>query len=637
MLVVALTAFVVLLVLRATGVLEEPELAWYDLQLQRASGAWVAAPPIALVLIEEDDIRRFGHPLPDDVLRQLLERLLAADPRVVGVDVYRDQPVPLAKGDPGLDTPAYRELGALVTADPRVVMTMKFPDPGGQGTPPPRFLSGDRQVGFSDLPVDRSGAIRRGLLYMWEGDRPLVSFGLQLALGYLAADGTKLEPDPDNPDHVKLGPTVIAPFRGDQGPYVSADDGGYQFLLDFRWGDRPLDTYRLSSLLAGEVDPSRLRDRIVVVGTAAPSVKDSFFTPLSRVGDPSDRAMYGVEVHAHAAHQLLRYATGESRPLASLGPLAAACWVGFWCLTGAGVGSWNRRLSVLVAALAACAVLLVVMTVVCFDRAIWVPFMPALLGLLGSTAGVVAAGSVLERADRRELLGLFSRFQGRNVADEIWRRRDEFVGAAGRPATRRLMLTTLLADLEGYSGVSEKLDPETLIDWVNGYLSALAEIVEAHGGVVDDYAGDGLKASFGFPIPRDREEHVDADAEAAVRCALAMGRRVEELNARLGEQGLPVSRCRIGVFTGPVVAGFIGSDRALKYATVGDTINTAKRLEEFHKQDFHAEHDETSWRVLIGDETMRRAGDHFEAASIGTHRVRGKAEPIEIFRVVDER
>jgi adenylate cyclase len=436
---------------------------------------------------------------------------------------------------------------------------------------------------------------------------------------------------------VKLGPTVIAPFHGDQGPYVSADDAGYQFLLDYRWGERPIDTYGLASLLAGEIDASRLRDRIIVVGTAAPSVKDSFFTPLSRAGAPSDRAMYGAEVHAHAAHQLLRYATGESRPLTSLSSLAVASWVALWCLAGAAVGSWNRRLSLLIAALAAGVVVLVALTVVFFDRAVWIPFMPAFLGLLGSTAGVVAAGSVLERADRRELLGLFSRFQGQNVADEIWRRRDEFVGEGGRPTTRRMVLTTLLADLEGYTGVSEQLEPETLIDWVNDYLSAMAEIVEAHGGVVDDYAGDGIKASFGFPIPRDREEQVDADAEAAVRCALAIGRRIEELNVRLGEQGLPVSRCRIGVFTGPVVAGFIGSDRALKYASVGDAINTAKRLEEFHKQDFHAEQEETSWRVLIGDETMNRAGEHFVAVSIGTHRVRGKADPIEIFRIVDER
>ncbi len=454
---VAASVFAFLLVARATGSLEALELPWYDLQLQRASRAPINPPPIALVLIQEDDIRRFGHPLPDDLLRQLLERLLAAEPRAIGVDLYRDQPVPLADGDPQLDTPAYRELGAVVKGDPRIVMTMKFPDPGRPGTPPPRFLSGQGQVGFSDLPVDRGGIIRRGLLFLWDGDRPLLSFALQLALRYLSVERIALEPDPGDTERVKLGPTVIPPFRADQGPYVGADDAGYQFLLDYRWGERSIDTYRLTSLLAGEVEPGLLRDRIVLVGTAAPSVKDSFFTPIPRGQVSSDPSMYGVEVHAQAAHQLLRYASGESRPLTSYGSGAVAGWVAFWCLAGAGVGSWNRRLFVLFGALAVAVAVLVGTGWMLFERSTWVPVMTPLVGLLGSMAGVVAASSVLERAARRQLLGLFSRFQGQDVVDEIWRRRDEFIGEGGRPVTQRLVLTALLADLEGYTGVSERL------------------------------------------------------------------------------------------------------------------------------------------------------------------------------------
>ena len=109
------------------------------------------------------------------------------------------------------------------------------------------------------------------------------------------------------------------------------------------------------------------------------------------------------------------------------------------------------------------------------------------------------------------------------------------------------------------------------------------------------------------------------------------------MNESWRTRGLPQSRCRIGVSTGRVTAGYIGDDRALKYASVGDAINTAKRLEDFRKEEFHAERDKTSWRVLIGQETMRRSRDHFEATSIGVHTLRGKEESIEIFRVLGER
>jgi len=149
--------------------------------------------------------------------------------------------------------------------------------------------------------------------------------------------------------------------------------------------------------------------------------------------------------------------------------------------------------------------------------------------------------------------------------------------------SRRLQLTALMSDLEGYTEASERLEPQTLMDWINEYINAMAQTVEAHGGVVDDYAGDGVKANFGFPVPSESEAEIDERARAAVRCALAMGARMDALNASWRERGLPTGRCRVGVFTGPAVVGCIGGDRSLKLTSVGDTINTAARLEGFAK------------------------------------------------------
>ena len=151
------------------------------------------------------------------------------------------------------------------------------------------------------------------------------------------------------------------------------------------------------------------------------------------------------------------------------------------------------------------------------------PGVPAVMAAVVSAAAAVAILSVLERAGRRQIAGLFSRFQGTAVADEIWRRRSEFIGDGDRPVARTVVLTALMSDLEGYTSASEQMEPEVLMDWINEYMSAMAELVEKHGGVVDDYAGDGVMANFGFPIPSQPDDAIAGDATHAGPCAAATG------------------------------------------------------------------------------------------------------------------
>ncbi|MBW2726555.1 MAG: CHASE2 domain-containing protein, partial [Deltaproteobacteria bacterium] len=244
---IALAVFSALTIARLLGLLESRELASYDRDRQLAAQNSSPEPPVTLVLIGEADIRRHGHPLRDETLRVLIETLLAAEPRALAIDLYRDLPVPpIAGGDQAVDSPAYRMLGETITRDPRVVMIMKFPDLHSSGTPPPRFLTGTGQVGFADLPVDPDGVVRRGLLYLRHGEAPLLSISLQLALRFLDDEGIYPAPDPDDPDSMLLGPVAIPPLIGNFGPYVGADDAGYQFLLDYRWGSRPLPSISIS-------------------------------------------------------------------------------------------------------------------------------------------------------------------------------------------------------------------------------------------------------------------------------------------------------------------------------------------------------------------------------------------------------
>ena len=172
------------------------------------------------------------------------------------------------------------------------------------------------------------------------------------------------------------------------------------------------------------------------------------------------------------------------------------------------------------------------------------------------------------------------------------------------------------------------------MSWINEYMSAMAELVEQYGGVVDDYAGDGVMANFGFPMPSEGEDAISDDAARAVRCAVAMGAKMRELNTSWQARGLRVGRCRVGICTGPAVVGCVGAPGSLKFTSVGDTVNTAARLEAFDKQHFMDESHEVASRVLVSEETWRRTQGEFEVQELGAHSLKGKRAPLKIYRVI---
>jgi adenylate cyclase len=588
-----------------------------------------------LFRIGEEDIRRFSHPLCDRLLARALEKLLASEPRVVGVDLYRDVPVPSC-GAGAAEAPLATEapdLARLATSSDRIVTVMKFPDERGVGTPPPYFSSPRSRIGFSDLPVDPGGTTRRGLLYLWDGDVAHVSFALQLALGFLQDDGITLEPDASDPNRVRLGGTTIPPFRGWDGAYVRADDGGYQFLLDYADGPDAFPAWTLADLLDGRVPDSALRGKIALLGTTSPSVKDEFYTPWNREPDEG-HAMSGLDVHAHAVSQLIRIARGDSAPISSASEAVESAWIALFAALGALLGLWNR--SALAAASLALGGVALLMGVAwaSFWSGRWIPLVPPVLALLGTAGLVTLCIAAIERFERREVTRLFSRFLRPKVADEIWRQRDQFMQGGeqpGRPRSQRAVITVLMSDLIGYTETTEKIDPDALMTWVNDYMNAMADVIERHDGVVDDYAGDGIKANFGFPVPRQSSSEIDADASNAVHCALAMQAAMERLNQDWRKRELPTGRLRVGLCTGPAVVGALGGDRSLKFTSVGDVVNTAARLESLESEGLGFE--VGTARILIGEDTWRRVGGEFETVDLGMHALKGKAEKIRIFRV----
>ena len=613
-----LMVFVAVLGVRRNGNLEFLELPAYDWFVRLQPGSVVHDPRITVIRVSEKDILSLGRwPLTDEILAQALVALLKENPRAVGLDIFRDIPVP-----PGTDL-----LDTVLTKNPNIIVTMKF---GEGGVRPPPVLKGTDQVSFNDILVDPGGVVRRGLFFLDDGDSVAYSFSLRLALLYLQAQGIAPQPDEQNPQHLRLGSVTFRPFEENDGGYAKADARGYQFFLDYQGPVPPFRSYSLSALLSGKVPPKAVHDKVVLVGVTAQSVKDFFFTPYSRDSSEAHQVP-GVILHGLMVGQLLRAGLEGLRPMDTLTEKQESLWILLWGFLGGMLGlrahsAWRFSL------LGAAGLLLLGLSAyVAFLYRWWIPLAPPALAFLLTAALVTAYVTSLVRKERTLLMQIFSKHVSKEVAESLWQQREQFL-QNGRPRSQKLVMTAFFSDLRGFTTVSERMDPQDLMDWLNLYMERMTGIIMAHGGIIDDFAGDGIKANFGLPLPEQSESVIREDALRAVRSALGMEKEMHRLNAHWQETGLPEVGMRIGIYTGPAVAGALGSSQRMKYTTIGDTINIASRLESYDK-DLGKE---ALCRILIGESTLRYLGPEFQTERIGEVSLKGKEEKITIYRVMGE-
>jgi adenylate cyclase len=273
-----------------------------------------------------------------------------------------------------------------------------------------------------------------------------------------------------------------------------------------------------------------------------------------------------------------------------------------------------------------------VIVILLFWSGWWIPEAPAALTWFVATAAVVASTLGRERHERALLMELFSRHVSREVADSIWEQREHLL-EGGRPRPQELVVTVLFLDFKGYTVASEKMTPRASMAWVNAYLDTMTQVIMRHDGVIDDYAGDSIKANFGVPLKRVSDQEIIRDATHAVACALSMEQEMHRMNDKHEEEGLPTVGMRIGIHTGPVLAGCVGSAERMKYTTVGDTVNTAARLENLDRDVVAETPGCRPCRILISETTARLLNGRFQLEGLGEVSVKGKAQAIVTFRV----
>jgi adenylate cyclase len=199
--------------LRSTGALQPLELRAYDILLSLVRFRAPGDQRITLIGVREADLVRYGWPLTDDVLADALTRLLAHQPRAVGLDLFRDHPQP----------PGNARLAALLRDDLRIVVVMKYPGGKNGGVAPPPAVEDPERIGFADMLIDPDGIVRRGLLFLGGDEEVYWSLALRLATAFLDPLGLVPESDERDPRFLRLGAATYVPLGGHDGGFVGAD------------------------------------------------------------------------------------------------------------------------------------------------------------------------------------------------------------------------------------------------------------------------------------------------------------------------------------------------------------------------------------------------------------------------------
>lgn len=370
------------------GMLQFFELKAFDRMIELRP----ALPPddrLLVVEVTEPDLKGTtapgGSSIKDAVMYQLLQKLEQHKPAVIGVDIFRDSPV----------EPGHAEFSELLQTSDRIIPICYRGQSEASSVAAPPNIS-EHRVGFVNLLEDPDGIVRRAPLFFDNttdntsivGCTTRLAFGFQLARSYLEQRGIK--PENISAKQIKLGKTVYNKISPTAGGYQKGDTGGYQILLNYRSADHLADTVTLTKVLNEEIEPDLIKDRIVLIGMNAPSIKDDdFLTPYS-FAQKESKHMQGVMIHGQIVSQLLSGALGEGRgQFWFWSEWTEGLWIWGWTLIGGVLVGVSRNTRQLVLSESIALGILLGTSYLLLLNSGWIPVVAPALALIISGTGVI--------------------------------------------------------------------------------------------------------------------------------------------------------------------------------------------------------------------------------------------------------
>ena len=430
-------------------------------------------------------------------------------------------------------------------------------------------------VGHINAMYDLDGVMRHAILYVEPEGQHIYSMAWQTASLFAVQQGMDLtEPPTDARGHYFL------PYIGDPGAFY--------------------DGVSIADLIRGDVPADYYAGRIVLIGPYAAGLQDAYLTPIDRAAQ-----MYGVEIQANAIESILsgnfKKEPGTMPQALALFIICALLMLAFLKLSVAKAGILAA--AALVLSLGGSYLLYQLGTVV---HPLWIPFGAAILYI-----GSVASHYVQAALERIRVTRTFERYVAPEVVQEILREGTDSLGLGGKSVE----IAVLFVDIRGFTTMSERLKPEAVVNILNQYLTMTSSCVEKNHGTLDKFVGDCTMAFWGAPFT------IDDPVYHACKTAMDIVHGAEELSAKLEAETGETLRCGVGVNYGPAVVGNIGSEKHMDYTAIGDTVNTAARLES----------NAPGGMVYISRVVADMLGDRAKTTSLGgSIKLKGKKEGFEV-------
>jgi adenylate cyclase len=568
--------------------LQSMELSTRDLMM-RVRGSQPPSDKIVIVAIDDESFSwtDYRWPWPRAYLAQIVDALNRAGARVVGLDVFLFEADPNPAGDEALA----RSIGESQnfvsvlqifrnTQGGQVITTFQQPREIFRGR-----LDGE---GLTTVVSDPDAINRSIQAFDTYNGTTYYNWAFELASLYL---GVNAPSDPSANGLTFNGQTV--PLKGGK------------FLVNFAGPPATYPTYSAYRVVLGDYPPETFRDKIVLIGATTVTLQDIYPTPFS-----AQTRTPGVEIVANAVGTLLGGKYLRETPL------------------------WFGLLAVLLAALAATLInrsgqpsltlgLLVLSMVIyagigyfMFARqGLYLPVVgPEIMLFLGVTLPTIEQ-AVSQELEKRRVRNLFTRFISPEMVDQLIATRDI------NSLNKRANITILFSDIRGFTTLSEKLTPEEVVGLLNPYLEAMTEVIYQHGGTVDKYEGDAIVAFFGEPV--SFADH----ALRAVRASVDMRKALENLKKRWELEGHPRNlEMGIGLNSGEVFVGMLGSAQRINYTVIGDAANLAARIQDLTKT--------YVWPILISESTYLQVKDEFDADFADSVVVKGKSNAVNLYKLL---
>lgn len=535
---------------------------------------------VVVVGIDEESLGQIGQwPWPRSVHGALLNTISQGSPAVIGIDVIFSEPAPDPEED-AIFVDAVKNNGSVVipvygifdeTIKAEEMKTDELMEPF------PELKEASVQGHINTIP-DKDGVIRKTILHFdYQGEK-IESFAWTLYKKYMEQHGQQ-----PNIEDLPL-------------------DAWNRMLIDFSGKPGEVEYVSYASVLSGEVPPEYFEDRIVLVGPYGMGIADMYLTPLDH-GTP----MHGVEIHANIVQNLLN---GNYKRSASF-------FVNLIILIVFSIFSYYffRKYSPgwMFVLLMSVIGLYIVIAKGVYEKNIVLSIAYPVLLLIFTYIFAIAFRYIQEALERKRVTEVFGRYVAPQVVEKILSEGKEGLKLGGI----RKEISVLFVDIRGFTPLSEKAEPEEIVEILNNYLNLCAESIFACGGTLDKFIGDATMAIFNAPL--NLEDH----AFKAVQTAWRMKEGSKALKEKLLERFGRTVEFGIGVNTGIAVIGNIGAQVRMDYTAIGDTVNTAARLESNAKPG----------QILISQATYEKVKDKVDVTPLGEIKVKGKEQGVPVYQL----